>query len=163
PFHALFARPFGPSALARYDAERGAAPPPVFGISRDDATRLALLLGEADDEQAERRKVGASWSMMVSAGEVTVAVAGLAGSRSTFDRSFFVGFGAGGISGGVRSLVDYLRRPDSEHLRDTLVHGLASGRDPGQVVAEVDTRLHQLASNAHTRRIRSRWLAASLV
>jgi hypothetical protein len=158
PFHALFARPFGPTALARYDAERAAAPPPVFGISRDDATRFALLLGEVDDEQAERRKVGAGLTMAYGAGEI--AVAGLAESWSMSNRLAIVGEG---IAFGVWGLVDYLRRPDSEHLRDTLVHGLASGRDPGQVVAEVDTRLHGLARDAHSRRMRARWLAASLV
>ena len=155
PFHALFARPFGPGALARYDAERAAEPPPVFGISRDDATRLALLLGEADDSQAERRKVSASWMMASGAG--VMAIGGLARSFTTADRWVYAGEG---LLLGAYGLVDYLRRPDSEHLRDTLVHGLASGRDPGQVVAEVDTRLHRLASSAHTWRIRVRWLAA---
>src|SRR5262249_55965807 len=31
PFRGLFAQPFGPAALARYDAEREREPPPVFG------------------------------------------------------------------------------------------------------------------------------------
>jgi len=142
--------PAAPPAVAR-----AAEPPPVFGISRDDAARLALLLGEVDDAQAERRKVGASWTM--AGGASLIALGGLAASLPTIDRSMFIGEG---IFFSVYGFVDYLRRPDSEQLRDTLVQGLASGRDPGQVVAEVDTRLHRMASRAHTWRIRVRWLAA---
>jgi hypothetical protein len=159
PFHALFARPFGPTALAQYDAERAAEPPPVFGISRDDATRLALLLDEADDEQVERRKVGAGLSVAVGASEIVVA-----GFARSWSPAFRLGFATAGVSGiAYYGLADYLRRPDSEHLRDALVHGLASGRDPGQVVAEVDTQLHRLASSAHERRIEGRWLGAITV
>ncbi|HEX3759821.1 MAG TPA: hypothetical protein VHW23_14000 [Kofleriaceae bacterium] len=84
--------------------------------------------------------------MALGAGEI--AVAGLAGKPwTTTDRWEFVGLG---LAESAVGLFGYLHRPDSEHLRDTLVHGLASGRDPGQVVAEVDTQLHRLAISAHT-------------
>jgi hypothetical protein len=156
PFHALFTRPFGPAALARYEAERAAEPPPVFGIARDDVVRLGQLLDEVDDAQAQRRHVAAGY-WFVSAG-VELAGAGFA-SGSLRQRSPLIGVGlAFGALGAVT-----LIRPQSASMREALVRGLAAGRDPAHVVAEVDDRLHAAARTARALRIRTRWAGAICV
>lgn len=160
PFHGLFARPFGPAALARYDAERADAPPPVFGISRDDARRLAELLGEADDDQREQRRINAGV-------ELAVGVLGLAGAVDSWTahaRAASIGLevtaGAAAVAAGV---VEWVRRPESEQLREALGSGLASGREPARVVAEADSRLHAAARAAHTTRMVERWAGAAIL
>jgi hypothetical protein len=164
PFRALFARPFGPAALARYDAERAAEPPPVFGIARDDATRLAQLLDEADEAQAQQRRIAASYALAGAAFELGFAAfaelpdADRQGEILT--RGLAVGLGLGLGALGTIALV---RRPESERLRETLVSGLVSGRDPARVVAEVDDRLHAAARVERTLRIRKRWAGGVLL
>lgn len=58
--------------------------------------------------------------------------------------------------------IGLLQQSDAERLRDTLIGGLATGRDPARVVAEVDGRLHAAAATARTLRIRTRWLSMGL-
>jgi len=150
PFHALFARPFGPAALARYDAERAAEPLPVFGIARDDVVRLGQLLDEVDDAQAQRRDIVAGYWFAAAGFEL--AVAGFT-SGSLRQRSPLIGAGLGFAALGAITLI----RPQSAPMREALVRGLAVGRDPARVVAEVDDRLHAAARTARAFRIRTRW------
>jgi len=156
-FEGLFARPFGPAALARYDAERAAEPPPVFGISRDDATRLAHLLGEADDAQREQRRIAAG--LMFAAAGIEFA---LAESSDFTPRTRAAPIALGAAFGAIGAIM-LMRRPASERLREALVSGLASGRDPARVVAEADNRLHAAARAAHTARVRGRWLSLAMI
>ena len=164
PFRALFARPFGPAALARYDAERAAQPPPVFGIARDDATRLTQLLDEVDAAQAQQRRVNAGYSFAAGAFEFGLAALADLGPGSRRDqlvgRGLIVGVGVGF---GVLGTIELLRRPESEQLRASLISGLASGRDPARVVADLDDRLHAAAREARTLRIRKRWAGAIML
>jgi hypothetical protein len=46
-FQTLFAAPFGPRAVARYELERSQRPPPVYGVSEQDVQRMDLLLGQS--------------------------------------------------------------------------------------------------------------------
>jgi len=168
PFHALFARPFGPAALARYDAERAAAPPPVFGIARDDVTRLSQLLDEVDDALVQERRVAAAYAFGAAAFEF--GLAGLAASGAVRDarnpsgRALVAGvatsFGALFSAQGVALL---RRRSDTERLRAMLTGGLAAGRDPARVVADIDDRLHAAARAQRSVRMTRRWLGASIV
>jgi hypothetical protein len=164
PFRALFARPFGPAALARHDAERAAEPPPVFGIARDDATRLAQLLDEVDEAQAQQRRINASYAFAGAAFELGFAAfADLSSANrqgQLLTRGLAIGLGVGFVALGTIALV---RRPESERLRESLVSGLASGRDPARVVAEVDDRLHAAARTERRLRIRKRWIGGILL
>jgi hypothetical protein len=45
-FEPLFSRPFGPTALAAYQAVQNEQPPPVFGVSREDTLRMQLVLDQ---------------------------------------------------------------------------------------------------------------------
>jgi hypothetical protein len=45
-FEPLFSRPFGPAALAAYEAVQSERPPPVFGVSREDTLRMQLVLNQ---------------------------------------------------------------------------------------------------------------------
>ena len=45
-FEPLFSRPFGPTALAAYQAVQSERPPPVFGVSREDTLRMQLVLNQ---------------------------------------------------------------------------------------------------------------------
>jgi hypothetical protein len=61
-FQRLFARPFGPRALASYVAEERVAVPPVYGVSREDAGRMDLLLGQIEGaEHGQRLLTGAGF------------------------------------------------------------------------------------------------------
>jgi hypothetical protein len=54
-FQTLFAEPFGPLALASYVTGRAKQPPPVYGVSKEDAQRMALVLDElARSERGKR-------------------------------------------------------------------------------------------------------------
>jgi hypothetical protein len=65
-FGKLFTRPFGPRALAAFVTAQSAAPPPVFGVSREDAERMNLILGQI--EAAERGQRILSGSVLLGAG-----------------------------------------------------------------------------------------------
>ncbi len=54
-FQALFAQPFGPSALAAYQEVQRKLPPPVYGVSREDTQRMELVLGQIAAAQRGKR------------------------------------------------------------------------------------------------------------
>ncbi len=57
-FEKLFARPYGPLALANYRSERSTRPAQVFGVSRDDARRMELVLSEIAGAERNQRLMG---------------------------------------------------------------------------------------------------------
>jgi hypothetical protein len=144
-FRRLFTVPFGPAALARYNAERAAAPAPLFGISHDEAIRMAHLLAQVDDEQREFRWL--SGGLVVALGAATMAGAALTPSYigSELARGSVALGGAALVGLGTYQL---FRHPASEHLHGDLERGLTSHADPGQLVANIDRRLHTAAAAA---------------
>ena len=54
-FRGLFVRPFGARALAAYREESARAPEPIFGISREDAERMGLLLEQLGSAERQQR------------------------------------------------------------------------------------------------------------
>jgi len=163
-FRKLFTAPFGPAALARYDAERVQAPAPTFGVSHDDAVRMTHLLAQIDDAQREFRLLSAA---LIAA----VGAAGIAGAALT---PSYVGdtSDAGGVNterarqlvaaGGVLlvglGIYQALRAPANEHLHAVLERGLANHDDPGLLVAGIDRRLHAAATTA----TRTRWIQGGI-
>ncbi len=150
-FRRLFTLPFGPAALARYRAERASEPPPMFGISYEDATRMAHLLEQVDDAQRQYRQVSAA--LGIGFGSAAMIGAALTPSYATKD-SVRWGVGAGGALLVGFGLHQAFRDPSNEHLHAELAAGLASRVDPGLLIASIDDRLHEAASAA----ARSRWI-----
>jgi hypothetical protein len=77
-------------------------------------------------------------------------------SGSLGQRSLPIGLGVAFGTLGTATLL----WPQPERLHDSLIRGLAAGRDPARVVAEIDERLHAAASAARAVRIRTRWAGA---
>jgi hypothetical protein len=150
-FRKLFTVPFGPAALARYDADRASAPAPVFGISQDEAVRMAHLLAEVDDEQREFRMISAA--LIATLGGAAIGGAALTPSyiASTQARGSVAAAGAVLVGIGAYQL---LRDPPSEHLHGDLVAGLARHTEIGPLIEGIDRRLHAAAVTAN----RARWI-----
>ena len=81
-FQKLFIRPFGPSAVASYVAEASAAAPPVYGVSREDADRMDLLLGQIESADRGQRLLGGTASLAVAALYGVLGASALALDRS---------------------------------------------------------------------------------
>jgi hypothetical protein len=58
-FDKLFKTPFGLRALAQYKKQLAAATPPVYGVSRESAERMGLLLDQIAGAEHDRRMVSA--------------------------------------------------------------------------------------------------------
>ena len=142
-FRRLFALPFGPHALARYEVERAAAPPPVFGISHEDAERMQQLLGQVDAEERETRKIN---------GGVTAGVGAYFVASAAYDHDLFGALtGAAVVALGAQR---FWSHPASEHLRRDFADALAAGGDPSAAVAATDRRLRVVAAEArHARHV----------
>jgi len=81
-FQRLFQRPFGPRAVAAYQAQVSAASPPVYGVSREDAARMDLLLGQVESAEHGQRMLAGS--VMFAEGAFFGA---LGATAFAFDRS----------------------------------------------------------------------------
>ncbi len=160
-FAKLFVRPYGPRALAAYVAEARSAPPPVFGVSRGDATRMNLLLDQiASAEHGQRLVLGVE---SLGAGGILVAAGA---GYITFDRSL-AGFSRtssdiyGGIVIGIGALTMLnggltLGRPGlGERLATSYREALRAGEDPARAFATADEQVRKLAAiEARKRRAR---------
>jgi hypothetical protein len=109
-FRALFARPFGPRALAAYLEERSREPEPVYGISRDEAERMGLLhAGAADRVPIRARK---KWAITAEGGWNGLAGVGANLTYNVIPRlSLDLGLGlsmAVGVKGGARVRLNLL-------------------------------------------------------
>ncbi len=163
-FQKLFARPFGPRAVAAYIKEAGSAPRPVFGVSRDDALRMNLVLGEI--EGAERSQRLLSGSVMLGAGAVLVLAGGsmlafrdrlsdTTRSDATVAGSVYLGLGGLALfQGGY-----WLGRPWAGERAASEYRGvLKSEGDYGRAFAVADERLRELRADE----ARDRWIRGIL-
>jgi hypothetical protein len=66
-FDKLFKTPFGLRALAQYQRELKTSTPPVYGVSREDAERMGLLLDQIAAAEHERRIASAIGSLGITA------------------------------------------------------------------------------------------------
>jgi hypothetical protein len=153
-FYALFDRPFGPHAFAAYQAAALRAPPPVFGISRDDTDRMEQMLAHVGDLEHRGRVLGGTGLLGVGAGALGLGawIVSDADNHSTELMGYtLVGVGAGALVGGAIALA---RHSDAERLRDEFMASLAAGQDPATVVARTEDKLGALArSYRSTRRL----------
>jgi hypothetical protein len=54
-FRMLFAQPFGPHAVASYEAYQKSSPPPVYGVSKEDTHRMELVLQQISRSERNKR------------------------------------------------------------------------------------------------------------
>jgi hypothetical protein len=163
-FQKLFARPFGPRALAEYVAQVRAAPPQVFGVSREDAERMDLLLGQI--ASAERGQRLLSGSGFVGAGAFAAAVGGsilyfggrLDGESRASANAWggaYLGLGALSLALGAYTLAE----PWSGEQAALDYHAaLGNGMDYASAFAAAEARLRTLAA----RESRQHWLQRGL-
>jgi hypothetical protein len=152
-FRALFARPFGPRALAAYAEARARAPEPVFGIAREDAERMGLLLQQLAASERERRAVFGMAE--VTAG--SLAAISVAENLNRVDRRDRGWFAAGGFTIAAAAIGygihDFLRTSDGERVYALFRARMAEpDADQAQVVADTDARLHAMLQGESFRR-----------
>jgi hypothetical protein len=80
-FRGLFARPFGPAALNAHQVAQSLKPTTVYGISREDAERMKLLLGELADSERDMRWFHAGAEMSTALAWLTIGLARAGGAE----------------------------------------------------------------------------------
>ncbi len=159
-FQNLFARPYGPIALASYTAARTSQPPQVYGVSRDDTRRMDLVLTEI--ERADRNQRILAGAAELGAG-VVVTVAGaseyyfndrLSGeTRSNAHVSGGLFMVLGGLSVLYGGYELAFSRSAGEKAATDFRTVLRLGGDTAQAFALADARLQELV----VRERRGRW------
>ncbi len=163
-FQTLFTRPFGPRAVASYVAEATAAPPPVYGVSQEDAERMDLLLGQI--ESAERGQRRLSGLVFLGAG----AVLGVAGGSELSFGDRLPGFTRssanvwGAVTAGVGALYlgaglyDLLEPWGGEIAARDYRAALGTGMDYARAFAVAEERFHELS----VREARRLWITRGI-
>jgi hypothetical protein len=168
-FRALFARPFGPNALAAYLEERARAPEPVYGISREEAERMGLLLAQLADTERQKRHVTAATGLAVGAAWGTYF--GLAAHDRALRRDEKTGATVGALvlpalflGGGVYQLA---HESDGEKVYRRFRAAMAApGADQSRIAAETDASLQAILEDEHSlrkRRLILGWLTTGLL
>lgn len=165
-FESLFHRPFGPRALAQYSAEARAAPPDVYGVSREDAERMDLLLGQIESAERGQRLFKGYFGLGVG------AVLGVVGASLLYydkslgpgdDRTAEVGgalyAGLGALSLGIGAYT--LSQPGAGELAASEYRAsLQNGTDYARAFAAAEMRLRALAAREAQRRAIQRSVGA---
>lgn len=158
-FQTLFAQPFGPRALRAYVAERGREPPRVYGVSREDTARMALVLDEL--ARAERGvRVSESIGGIGFGGLLTGAGIGVLhldpdASAGAKREARVLGVGLlslGGlfVLGGTGAL---LAPSKGEQTRAEFRQTLEAGGDPARAFAAADQRIQEIVEARRAERI----------
>ncbi len=167
-FRALFARPFGPRVLAAYLEEQAQAPERVYGISREEAERMGLLLAQLADTERQKRRVEATRGFTI--GAVGGAYFGLAIGDKSLRGEERIGFTAGaaalpavGLAAGIYRLT---QESDGEKLYQRFRTAMAApGADQARIAAETEASLQEILEherNVRARRIIAGWLATGV-
>jgi hypothetical protein len=157
-FQALFARPFGPVALASYAKERAALPPRVYGVSREDAARMDLVLDQLSRTERGRRITDALGGigfglLMVGAGTgILVAddeVSSLSETEAKVLGGSLLGLGGLFVLGGAGSL---FATTTGEQAAAEFRRIVAAGGDPAQAFAVANEHLEKLSKQRQAER-----------
>jgi hypothetical protein len=168
-FQALFARPFGPRALASYTKERSALPPPIYGVSREDAQRMELVLDQLARTERGRRLNEALGSMafgaILSGGGIAVLNVDEDATKSEKTEAYWLGgslVGLGGlfVLGGAGSL---FATTTGEEAAAEFRRIIASGGDPAQAFAAANERLDELSKKRRAERYAEGFFGALVV
>jgi hypothetical protein len=157
-FQALFARPFGPVALASYAKERAALPPRLYGVSREDAARMDLVLDQLSRTERGRRITDAMGGigfglLMAGAGAGVLSadseVTSLSETEAKVLGGSLVGLGALFVLGGTGSLFD---TTTGEQAAVEFRRIVAAGGDPAQAFAVANEHLEKLSKKRQAER-----------
>jgi hypothetical protein len=152
-FQALFSRPFGPSSLASYVVARRRQPPPVYGVSHEDTTRMMLVLDQVATFERGRRLAegvgGTGFGLLIAgAGAGVLDIEPGASQRRKTEAHVLGGalLGLGGlfVIGGVGSM---LSRTTGEKAADEFRTTVRAGGDPARAFAAADERLREIAGS----------------
>jgi hypothetical protein len=158
-FAPLFSRPFGPAALAEYQASRSQLPPSVFGVSREDTLRMQLLLDQlASVERGKRISDGIGglgFGALLGGAGIGVLHIDPGLSRSEKREARVLGgvmLGVGGLFmvGGAGSL---LHTGDGERAAADFRQGIASGQEPARAFANADQVVRALIKKRREERL----------
>jgi hypothetical protein len=164
-FRGLFARPFGPRALAAWAEERAAAPEPVYGLSRADVERMSLLLEQLAATAREQRGRKAAFAGAYAAGGTAYyALSAFDRSLPAHDRISYAVSGTSLLAVGAGVAGWQLLRPTRrERAYERFRAAIAEpGADQVQVAADFDRQLHQIAGEERRARRRDTALAWSM-
>jgi len=154
-FRGLFVRPFGGHAMAAYREAQAGESEPVFGISREDAQRMGLLLEQlAATERQQRLTLG---TVNLTMAAVYGTYFGLASHESGLSRGDKISFLSSGIILSSLSLGMGLYRlgyvPERERVFERFsVDMTRSGADQARVAAAIETRLEEIQREERRRR-----------
>jgi hypothetical protein len=157
-FHTLFAEPFGANAVSSYVAARRDNPPAVYGVSREDAERMALVLDQiARSERNKRLSSGIGGigfgAIMGGAGVALLRVdPKLSHADRTEDRVIggtLLGLGGALVLTGAGSL---FLSSDGERTAAGFQRQSRAG-DTSQAFAEADKRLQELVAKRRAERV----------
>lgn len=158
-FEPLFSRPFGPAALADYQALNVRQPPRVYGVTREDTLRMQLVLDQlASVERGKRLSEaigGIGFGALLGGAGVGVLHLDSDASRSEKREARVLGgvmLGVGGlfVIGGVGSL---LSPQKGEQAARDFREGIQQGQDPSQAFAKADDVVRELVAKRRAERI----------
>jgi hypothetical protein len=149
-FQRLFVRPFGPRAVAAYLAAAQTAPAAVYGVAREDAERMDLLLEQIAGAEHGRRMVGGYLGLATATYFGALGATALAldrnvasTTRSTAVTLGAIDLGLGALALGASIYVFALPRA-GERLAEDYRAALRDG-DYARAFALADERLQALA------------------
>jgi hypothetical protein len=158
-FHLLFAQPFGAKAFTAYLTRRGAAPPPVYGVSKEDLVRMQLVLDQVAIAERGKRlheSLGglAVGGLLVGAGIGVLHVDDDASPKERREAHWLggglLGMSALFIAGGIGPL---FKTSSSEDTAAAFRQTIGKDGDPGQAFAAADKTLQELAKQRHEERM----------
>lgn len=150
-FQTLFARPFGPLALASYVATRSNEPAPIFGVTQQDAERMDLLLQQLARSERGRRVTeglgGLGFGSLIGGAGIGVLHFDRDASADEKTEAKVMGgvlLGLGGLFmvGGAGGL---LSTSKGEEAAAEFRRAIEAGVDPARAFAVADRRLQELA------------------
>jgi hypothetical protein len=154
-FRGLFVRPFGPRALAAYQEEHRRAPEPVYGLSREDTSRMGLLLEQLSaSARHDRRTMG---GINLAMAGIYGTYFGLAEGTSGLKRDERIGVLIGGaLLTGVNlgaGLFRLLRTSEREQVFEDFRAQMAEpDADQARIAAAIEQRLVQIQTEERRRR-----------
>jgi hypothetical protein len=158
-FQTLFARPFGPAALASYEAEKRNRAISVYGVSREDTQRMDLVLDQLSRSERGRRMAesigGIGFGALLTGAGIGVLNfdPGLSSQEKTEAKvlgGVLIGTGGLFLIGGVGSLFDTTW---GEAAAIEFRRTINSGGDPAQAFAAANERLEKIAAKRRAERI----------